>query len=99
MGVPLHPHRLTCVNAWPIGSGTISGACCSRCGLDRESVSLWRQALRSHICSEYAQCETQFTSCSLQIKMENSQLLLQHRVCLHAAMFLAKAVMDQTAEQ
>ena len=31
------PHRLIGLNAWPMESGTI------RCGLVRESVSLWRQ--------------------------------------------------------
>ena len=35
------PHRLTCLNARPIGSGTIR-----RCGLVGGSVSLWGRALR-----------------------------------------------------
>jgi hypothetical protein len=37
-------HRFMCLNAWPMRSGTIR-----RCGLVGGSVSLWRQALRSHI--------------------------------------------------
>ena len=35
------PHRLMCLNAWPIGSGTIR-----RCGLVGVGVSLWVWALR-----------------------------------------------------
>lgn len=39
----------SCLNAWSIGNDTIR-----RCGLVR-SVSLWQQALMSHICSSHAQ--------------------------------------------
>jgi len=38
------PQRLMCLNAWPIGSGTIR-----RCGLVRGNVSLCGRALRSPV--------------------------------------------------
>ena len=38
------PHRLICLNAWPIESGTIR-----RCALVERNVSLLGQALMSHV--------------------------------------------------
>ena len=72
------PHRL-------IGRVTIR-----RCGLDGVGMSLLEdvqhkgQALRSQV----------LISCWLQIQMENSRLLLQHHVCLHAAMLPTIIMMD-----
>jgi hypothetical protein len=37
-----------CMNAWPIGTGTIKS-----CDLVGGSVALWGQTLRSYICSSY----------------------------------------------
>jgi hypothetical protein len=34
----------------------------------------------------------------LQIKMQNSQLLLQHHVCLRASMLRTMIIMDRTSE-
>ena len=44
------PHRLVCLNVWPLESGTIR-----RCGLVKGSMSLWRWGLRSLICPSHAQ--------------------------------------------
>lgn len=63
-----------------------------RCGFVRvgvtllEDVLLWQCALRSlmlKLCPL-----TQFTSFCLQMKIQNSQLLLQYLVCLHATMIM-----------
>jgi hypothetical protein len=46
------PYKLMCfmcLNAWPMGSGTIR-----RCGLFGGSVSLLRWPLRSYICSSHS---------------------------------------------
>ena len=46
------PQRLMCLNAWPIGSGTIRKCCLAGVGVALlEKVSLWRQALRSQVLS------------------------------------------------
>ena len=42
-------HRLMCVNAWPMGSGTIR-----RCDLVGGTVLLWGWALRSHMVKLHA---------------------------------------------
>ena len=71
----------------PIGSGTIR-----RYGLVELGVALcWRKCITVWMGFEvsYAQATpsgTQFTSCYLWIKMQNTQLLLQHHVFLHASM-------------
>jgi hypothetical protein len=44
VSIGMAPHRLMCLNAWPIGSGTIR-----RYGLVGGSVSLWGRALRSNM--------------------------------------------------
>jgi hypothetical protein len=36
--------------------------------------------------------------CCLQIKIQNSLILLQHHVCLHAAMLPTMMIMDETSE-
>ena len=43
-GLNRNGHRLMCLNAGPIGSGTIR-----KCGLIGRRVSLWNWALRSHM--------------------------------------------------
>ena len=113
-----------CLNAWPIGSGTILRYCLVVIGValmewvwphwrgyglvgegvifvgvgvallewvwpywvGRGIVSLREQALMSHICSNLAS-GTQFPSAAFRSRCR-FQLLLQHHVCLHAAMLL-----------
>ena len=57
-------HR-ECQEVWP---------CWSRCGLVRGSISLWRQALRSHMLKLHAVRYTVSCGC-LWVKLKNSQLL------------------------
>lgn len=53
------PHRLICLNVWPIEIGTRRYSLVgSRCDLAGRTVSLWRQVLRSHICSSHAQWDS-----------------------------------------
>ena len=54
------PHRLMCLNAWPVGSDTIR-----RCGLVGGSVSLWRQSFKTSILAPWKQ----YSISSLQMKI------------------------------
>lgn len=71
------PHR-------PIASSTIR-----KWSLVGLSVPLLEEVYHSGVGSEVSEAQagpsgSQFNSCCLQIQMQNSQLLLRHRVCLHA---------------
>lgn len=65
----------------PIGSGTTK-----RWGFTGGGVVWLKEVCHCGIglwgllCLSEAQCDTQFTSCCLPVKMKNCQLLLQHRV-------------------
>ena len=69
-----------------------------RCGLNGGGVALLQKVCS---CADdrflLAVCRRQSSPSSLQIKMKNSQLL-QHHVCLHAAMLPAMMIMDRTSE-
>lgn len=86
-------HNRMCLNVWPRGRDTIS-----RCGFVGGSVFVGRWALRSYIGSRSTQCNTQPSSCCLQIKMQNSQLLLQYHICLHATTLPTMMILDWTSE-
>ena len=86
------PCRLMCLGAWPTGSGTIK-----RCGLVllEQVWPCWRKFLILEVGFEvvYAQAMLSHTvsPCCLWIK---SWLLLQHHVCLDAAMFPTMIIMN-----
>ena len=70
-------HRLMCLNVWPIRTGTIG-----RCGLVGGSyVTVGTGTLRSYMLKLCLLWHT-VSFCCLLIKM----LLLQHHICLCAAM-------------
>lgn len=90
------PHRLMCLNAWPIGSDTIRW-----CGLLRIGVALlekvchcgdglWGPMLKLH-----PVWESLFLAA---FRSGYKTSTPQHRVCLHAAMVPAKMVMDWPSE-
>lgn len=56
-------HRLVCLNAYPIGSGTLGGAVLV------EKVSHCKGQLGGLLCSSHIQCGTQSPPGCLQIKM------------------------------
>ena len=64
-----------------------------RCDLVGESGYLWGWTLKLHQVQNrpsYSLSGRQFLPGCLWIKMQNSQLLLQHHVCLHAAVLPLK---------
>lgn len=81
-----------CLNACLIRNGIIR-----RYDLVGGSLSLWGQALRSPMFKLCIVWHTVSFYC-LQIKMQKSQLLLQHHVCLDAAMLPTMIIMDKTSE-
>lgn len=76
------------LNVWPMGSGIIT-----RCGLVEVGVALLKE-----LCSSSTHCGREpFPDSALVawlIKVQNSQLILQHQVCLYNAILPTMMIMD-----
>ena len=91
-------YRLACLNAWPIGSGTIR-----RCGLIGQVWDCWRKCVTmgAGFQVSYAQAMPS-VAYSLLLPVDQStqtpQLFLQHHVCLYAIVFSVTMIIDGTSK-